>query len=85
MRLLDNPLRGGQPVNAGESGAVGAGLLALLAEPAYHFWREQLGLNADSVVLLINTEGATISPTTSCSLVRQASSTGKVAERGSGC
>lgn len=59
MRVLGNPAGDGQPVIAGESGAVGAGLVALLAEPQYATWRQRLGLKQDSVLLLINTEGAT--------------------------
>ncbi|PJR09231.1 diaminopropionate ammonia-lyase [Sinorhizobium meliloti] len=46
-----------RPVVAGESGAAGlAGLLAVAADPHA---RQSLGLNKDSRVLLINTEGAT--------------------------
>lgn len=59
MRILGNPWQGGQHITAGESGAVGAGLIALLAEPAYAAWRQRLALDENSVVLLINTEGAT--------------------------
>ncbi len=59
MRILGNPWLGGPRVTAGESGAVGAGLVALLAEPRYAAWRQQLRLDENSVVLLINTEGAT--------------------------
>lgn len=59
MRILGNPWLGGPRVTAGESGAVGAGLVALLAEPAYAPWRQQLQLDENSVVLLVNTEGAT--------------------------
>jgi diaminopropionate ammonia-lyase len=45
------------PVIAGESGAAGlAGLLAVADDPRA---RQALGLNEDSRVLLINTEGAT--------------------------
>ncbi|PSW17201.1 diaminopropionate ammonia-lyase [Photobacterium sanctipauli] len=60
MRVLGNPLGDDPRVVSGESGAVGAGLLAAVH---YHPEREQLmeklGLNQDSVVLLINTEGDT--------------------------
>lgn len=59
MRILGNPWMGGPRITAGESGAVGAGLVALLAEPSYEAWREQLKLDENSVVLLLNTEGAT--------------------------
>ncbi|NLY53487.1 MAG: diaminopropionate ammonia-lyase [Firmicutes bacterium] len=59
MRIFGNPWAGGERITAGESGAVGAGLLALLAQPTYQAWRQRLGLTQDSVVLLINSEGAT--------------------------
>lgn len=59
MRILGNPWLGGPRIIAGESGAVGAGLVALLAEPAYASWRQQSKLDENSVVLLVNTEGAT--------------------------
>jgi diaminopropionate ammonia-lyase len=45
------------PLLVGESGAAGlAGLIALLRQPA---WKAEAGLNAESRVLLISTEGAT--------------------------
>ncbi len=45
---------------SGESGAAGlAGLLALCQEESFAGAREKLGLNANSRILLINTEGAT--------------------------
>jgi diaminopropionate ammonia-lyase len=45
------------PLVVGESGAAGlAGLMALLQQPA---WKTEAGLDADSRVLLISTEGAT--------------------------
>ncbi|MFM0293958.1 MULTISPECIES: diaminopropionate ammonia-lyase [Paraburkholderia] len=45
------------PLLVGESGAAGlAGLIALLQQPA---WKAEAGLNAESRVLLISTEGAT--------------------------
>ncbi|MGF1791546.1 diaminopropionate ammonia-lyase [Photobacterium profundum] len=60
MRVLGNPLGDDPRVISGESGAVGAGLLVAAH---YHPDREvlmaKLGLNEDSVVLLINTEGDT--------------------------
>ncbi|PSW05223.1 diaminopropionate ammonia-lyase [Photobacterium lipolyticum] len=60
MRVLGNPLGSDPRVVSGESGAVGAGLLAAIY---YHPQREELmakmGLTKDSVVLLINTEGDT--------------------------
>ncbi len=60
MRVLGNPLTPDPAVISGESGAVGIGLLA-----AVHYshdeekLKKQLGLNEDSVVLVINTEGDT--------------------------
>jgi diaminopropionate ammonia-lyase len=60
MRVLGNPLGSDPRIISGESGAVGAGLLAAAF---YHEDRaamfNKLGLTKDSVVLLINTEGAT--------------------------
>ena len=57
MRLL---ARNDPPVISGESGAVTAGLTqALLTDPACAELRAELGLDADSVILLISTEGDT--------------------------
>ena len=57
---------------AGESGAVGAGLLAFLSQPDYRAWRQQLQLNEDAVVLIINTEGLLIQSTIVLSFGRPA-------------
>ena len=57
MRMLGNPLTGDTSVTAGESGAIGVGLLGLLNK--YHNIKTDLGINKDSVLLLFNTEGAT--------------------------
>lgn len=56
MRLLrrENP-----PVVSGESGAVTAGLLDVLAGAEYRGLREALRLDEESVIFLINTEGDT--------------------------
>lgn len=60
MRVLGNPLGTDPRVISGESGAVGLGVLA-----AIHFSEDKealmkkMGLNEDSIVLLINTEGDT--------------------------
>ncbi|MGL6314838.1 diaminopropionate ammonia-lyase [Vibrio sp. WXL103] len=60
MRVLANPLSGDPRVISGESGAIGAGLLA-----GVHFSAEReslktaLGLDKDSVVLVISSEGDT--------------------------
>lgn len=60
MRVLGNPLGNDPRIISGESGAVGLGVLAAAH---YHPQREQmmrkLGLDGDSVVLLISTEGDT--------------------------
>jgi diaminopropionate ammonia-lyase len=60
MRVLAVPLKGDTKVISGESGAVTTGLLfTLLRDNEYRDFREALGLNADSVVLLFSTEGNT--------------------------
>jgi diaminopropionate ammonia-lyase len=60
MRVLGVPLKGDKQVISGESGAVTAGLLfTLLRDAEYADFRQALGLNADSVVLLFSTEGNT--------------------------
>jgi diaminopropionate ammonia-lyase len=57
MNRLARPSAGDPPVVAGESGAAGlAGLIRALDDPAA---REALGLNGNSRVFVINTEGAT--------------------------
>jgi diaminopropionate ammonia-lyase len=60
MRVLAVPLKGDSKVISGESGAVTAGLLfTLLRDTEYKDFREALGINAESVVLLFSTEGNT--------------------------
>jgi diaminopropionate ammonia-lyase len=60
MRILSSPLPGDKRVISGESGAVGIGFLAVLMErDDFAAIREQMGLNENSVVLLISTEGDT--------------------------
>jgi diaminopropionate ammonia-lyase len=60
MRVLAVPLKGDNKVISGESGAVTAGLLfTLLRDEEYRDFREALGINSDSVVLLFSTEGNT--------------------------
>lgn len=57
MKQLANPVAGDPPVVAGESGGVGlAGLLRAIADPAA---KAALGIDHQSRILLINTEGAT--------------------------
>lgn len=60
MRILGNPLTGDEPIVSGESGAVGAGLIAcIMREKALAKFRERLGLDENSRVLLVSTEGDT--------------------------
>ena len=60
MRLLGKPVEGDTVVVSGESGAVGAGVLeALMTEERLKEAREALGLDENSRVLLISTEGDT--------------------------
>lgn len=60
MRIYAAPLDGDQPVVAGESGAVTLGaLISILSEKGDGELRKFLGLDLNSQVLLINTEGNT--------------------------
>ena len=60
MRLLGRPVHGDTAIVSGESGAVGAGVLeGIMTEPALAQFRQELGLDATSRVLLISTEGDT--------------------------
>ena len=60
MRTLGAPLQGDPSVVSGESGAVGAGLLAMLMENhGYKELRGALRLTKDSKALLFSTEGDT--------------------------
>lgn len=60
MRILANPLAGDDRIEAGESGAVGVGVLDQIANQAvFHALRQALQIGSDSTVLLFNTEGAT--------------------------
>jgi len=60
MRILANPVHGDQPIEAGESGGVGIGLLDLLSNrSALTKIKQALGIGADSKLLFFNTEGAT--------------------------
>lgn len=61
MRLAANPLPGDPAFVAGESGAPGLGLAALLLQkPQLKPLRQMLGLGAASVLLCLNTEGDTV-------------------------
>ena len=60
MRLLAAPVGGDAPITSGESGAVTAGLAALIAgKPEYRELRERMGIDENSVILCISTEGDT--------------------------
>ena len=60
MRVMGNPLGEDPPITSGESGAVTLGALyELCNNPANAAVREQMGLNAQSQVLLFSTEGDT--------------------------
>ena len=57
MRLWGNPLGDDEKIIAGESGAIGGGVIGLLEK--YHNLKTDLKLNKDSVMLFFNTEGDT--------------------------
>lgn len=60
MRILANPLGDDRKVIAGESGAVGVGLLSLLMQnPELKNIKKHLELNEHSSILIFNTEGDT--------------------------
>jgi diaminopropionate ammonia-lyase len=60
MRILANPVAGDSAVEAGESGAVGLGVVDLLVNaPAFEELKQVLEIGPDSRLLLFNTEGAT--------------------------
>ena len=57
MRLWGNPLGDDEKIIAGESGAIGGGVIGLLDK--YHNLKTDLKLKKDSVMLFFNTEGDT--------------------------
>lgn len=60
MRILANPLGNDPRIISGESGAVTTGLLSVLMESdKYQETRQELGLDENSKVLVISTEGDT--------------------------
>jgi diaminopropionate ammonia-lyase len=60
MRILANPVGGDARVEAGESGAVGIGLMDLLANCTdFKALKDELEIGPDSTLLCFNTEGAT--------------------------
>ncbi len=60
IRILANPLKGDEAVEAGESGSVGIGMLDLLVNNAdFGALKQALKLGPGARVLIFNTEGAT--------------------------
>lgn len=60
IRILGNPLKGDESIEAGESGSVGAGILDLLANNAdFNALKKTLRIGPGAKVLIFNTEGAT--------------------------
>ncbi|MDO5716193.1 MAG: diaminopropionate ammonia-lyase [Tissierellia bacterium] len=60
MRLLGNALEGDEKVVSGESGAVTSGVVSkLMTDPELEDVRKKIGLDEDSIVLCISTEGDT--------------------------
>ena len=60
MRVLGNPLPGDEAIVSGESGASCFGLVVEVLQDKELAWlKEQLGLNAESKILCISTEGDT--------------------------
>ena len=60
MRVLGNPLSGDTAIISGESGAITSGLLYQLCHDlSCQAWRDELGFDQHSVVMIFNTEGDT--------------------------
>ena len=60
MRVLGNPLPGDDKVVSGESGAAGAGFaVTLLTKADLASFKEELGIDENSVILCFSTEGDT--------------------------
>lgn len=60
MKTYASPVGTDQPMISGESGAVGLGLIInLCTKPEYAEYREVMGLDKDSRILLFSTEGDT--------------------------
>ena len=60
MRVLGNPLLGDTAIISGESGAITLGLLYQLCHDlSCQAWRDELGFDQHSVVMIFNTEGNT--------------------------
>ncbi|MBQ6065742.1 MAG: diaminopropionate ammonia-lyase [Clostridia bacterium] len=59
MRILASPMAGDTPIEAGESGASAFGAAIELLRPENEAFRKLAGIDENSVILVINTEGAT--------------------------
>ncbi len=60
MRVLAAPTGEDPKIISGESGAAAMGLVSLLLEKVeYRFFRKELGLDDNSVIFMVNTEGDT--------------------------
>lgn len=60
MRLLASPIKNDRKIISGESGAVTSGIVyELMTDDDLKDYREEIGLNKDSVVLCFSTEGDT--------------------------
>ena len=60
VRILSNPLKGDTAIEAGESGAVGLGVLDLLCNnERFGVMKKELAIDRDSTLLFFNTEGVT--------------------------
>lgn len=60
MRACAHPENGDEPMVSGESGAVGLGLLmSLCSRPEYEEYKTAMGLDKNSKILMISTEGDT--------------------------
>jgi diaminopropionate ammonia-lyase len=60
MRILGNPIGDDKKVVSGESGAVTTGIVySILTDEDLKELKEQLGINKDSRILVISTEGDT--------------------------
>lgn len=70
MRLAVSPLAGDPAYTAGESGAIGLGIAALLLSPHLAESRRRMGIGAGSVLLTLNTEGA-MAPSVWQSIVKE--------------
>ena len=60
MRLLASPIKNDRKIISGESGAVTSGIVyELMTDDDLKDYREEIGLNKDSIVLCFSTEGDT--------------------------